>query len=165
MFTVKWSWQWLSILWDCPPCLVVEVLLYIHRNRRVIRDGSPGRPPRLSYSSSTLLFLSGKPLLLYCTLLLHLFFSCLLTFVGVKCSKDMKNCLKGFSGKFVHISGMHKSAIFTGIVARNARNQSFLWGFAFFTCTSCKKHGCRGGWRLNMGGGGGVTNQCQKEVV
>ena len=30
---------------------VVEVLLYVHRNRRFIRDGSPGRPPRLSHSS------------------------------------------------------------------------------------------------------------------
>ena len=29
----------------------VEVLLYVHRNRRLIRDGSPGRPPRLSHSS------------------------------------------------------------------------------------------------------------------
>ena len=26
-------------------------LLYVHRNRRFIRDGSPGRPPRLSHSS------------------------------------------------------------------------------------------------------------------
>ena len=25
--------------------LVAEVLLYVHRNRRLIRDGSPGRPP------------------------------------------------------------------------------------------------------------------------
>ena len=25
--------------------------LYVHRNRRLIRDGSPGRPPRLSHSS------------------------------------------------------------------------------------------------------------------
>ena len=30
---------------------LVEVLLYVHRNRRFIRDGSPGRPSRLSYSS------------------------------------------------------------------------------------------------------------------
>ena len=30
------------------------VLLYVHRNRRFIRDGSPGRPPRLSHSSWTL---------------------------------------------------------------------------------------------------------------
>ena len=30
---------------------LVEVLLYVHRNRRFIRDGSPGRPPRLSHSS------------------------------------------------------------------------------------------------------------------
>ena len=29
----------------------VEVLPYVHRNRRYIRDGSPGRPPRLSHSS------------------------------------------------------------------------------------------------------------------
>ena len=35
-----------------PVDFVVEVLLYIHRNRRYIRDGSPGRPPRLSHSSS-----------------------------------------------------------------------------------------------------------------
>ena len=26
-----------------------SVLLYVHRNRRFIRDGSPGRPPRLSH--------------------------------------------------------------------------------------------------------------------
>ena len=31
--------------------VVVEVLLYVHRNRRFIRDGSPGRPSRLSHSS------------------------------------------------------------------------------------------------------------------
>ena len=30
---------------------LVEVLPYVHRNRRFIRDGSPGRPPRLSHSS------------------------------------------------------------------------------------------------------------------
>ena len=33
------------------PTIVVEVLIYVHRNRRFIRDGSPGRPPRLSHSS------------------------------------------------------------------------------------------------------------------
>ena len=27
-----------------------EVLLYVHKNRRLIRDGSPGRPPRLSHT-------------------------------------------------------------------------------------------------------------------
>ena len=27
------------------------MLLYVHRNRRLIRDGSPGRPSRLSHSS------------------------------------------------------------------------------------------------------------------
>ena len=31
-------------------CTVIEVLLYVHRNRRFIMDGSPGRPPRLSHS-------------------------------------------------------------------------------------------------------------------
>ena len=31
---------------------LVEVLLYVHRNRRLIRDGSPGRPPPLLHSSS-----------------------------------------------------------------------------------------------------------------
>ena len=31
-----------------------SVLLYVHRNRRLIRDGSPGRPPPLSHSSSAL---------------------------------------------------------------------------------------------------------------
>ena len=31
----------------------LEMLLYVHRNRRFIRDGSPGRPPRLSHSSWT----------------------------------------------------------------------------------------------------------------
>ena len=36
--------------------LVVEVLLYVHRNRRLIMDGSPGRPPRLSHSSWTLTY-------------------------------------------------------------------------------------------------------------
>ena len=31
--------------------VVAEVLFYVHRNRRLIRDRSPGRPPRLSHSS------------------------------------------------------------------------------------------------------------------
>ena len=30
--------------------VVVEVLIYVHGNRRLIRDGSPGRPPRLSHT-------------------------------------------------------------------------------------------------------------------
>ena len=29
----------------------VEGLLYVHRNRMLIRDESPGRPPRLSHTS------------------------------------------------------------------------------------------------------------------
>ena len=32
-------------------CTLVEVLLYVHRNRRFIRDGRPGRAPRLSHNS------------------------------------------------------------------------------------------------------------------
>ena len=32
----------------------VEVLPYVRRNRRFIRDGTPGRPPRLSHSSCAL---------------------------------------------------------------------------------------------------------------
>ena len=31
--------------------VVIEVLLYVLRNCRFIRDGSLGRPPRLSHSS------------------------------------------------------------------------------------------------------------------
>ena len=38
-------------LWFCP-WWWWSVLLDVHRNRRLIRDGSPGRPPRLSHSSS-----------------------------------------------------------------------------------------------------------------
>ena len=34
--------------------MLVEVLLYVHRNRRFIRDGNPGRPPRLSHGSRAL---------------------------------------------------------------------------------------------------------------
>ena len=35
----------------CLKLFDAEVLLYVHRNRRLIWDGSPGRPPRLSHSS------------------------------------------------------------------------------------------------------------------
>ena len=38
-------------VYDVTYTVMVEVLLYVHRNRRFIRDGSPGRPPRLSHSS------------------------------------------------------------------------------------------------------------------
>ena len=41
--------------------LLVEVLIYIHRNCRFIRDGSPGRPPCLSHSSWVLLSCSEPP--------------------------------------------------------------------------------------------------------
>ena len=37
----------------------VEVLLYVHRNHRFIRHGSPGRPPRLSHSSGRVYFFIG----------------------------------------------------------------------------------------------------------
>ena len=38
----------ISVPWCCQSKGdVVEVLFYVHRNRRLIRDGSPGRPPRL----------------------------------------------------------------------------------------------------------------------
>ena len=40
------------------------VLLYVHRNRRLIRDRSPGQPPRLSHSSWTL-FTGVKQIILY----------------------------------------------------------------------------------------------------
>ena len=46
---------WADILGTKPTLiLLVEVLLYVHRNHRFIRDGSPGRPPQLSHSSWTL---------------------------------------------------------------------------------------------------------------
>ena len=34
----------------CVVYVDVEVLLYVHRNRRVIRDGNIGRPPRLTFT-------------------------------------------------------------------------------------------------------------------
>ena len=37
-------------------CRCCWVLLYVHRNRRLIRDGSPGWPPRLSHSSCALTY-------------------------------------------------------------------------------------------------------------
>ena len=41
--------------------MLVEVLLYVHRNRRFIRDGSPERPPRLSHSSWALMTVQFSP--------------------------------------------------------------------------------------------------------
>ena len=46
---------------------VVEVLLYAHRNRRSVRDGSAGRPPRLSHSSWALSLYSAITML-FCKL-------------------------------------------------------------------------------------------------
>ena len=42
-----------------------EVLLYVHRSRRFIRDGSPGRPPRLSHRSWALRSYDVAEVLLY----------------------------------------------------------------------------------------------------
>ena len=39
------------VCFGSPVVVVVEVLLYVHRNRRLIRDGSRGRSPRLSHNS------------------------------------------------------------------------------------------------------------------
>ena len=50
-----------SFFFHCPQ-VVAEVLLYVHRNHRFIRDGSPGRPPRLSLSSWAL---CSRSMLLY----------------------------------------------------------------------------------------------------
>ena len=36
------------------------MLLYVHRNCRLIRDGSPGRPPRLLH-----FYVAGSPLVLF----------------------------------------------------------------------------------------------------
>ena len=42
------------------------VLFYVHRNcRLIVRDGSPGWPPRLSHSSWTLIYLSASALAAY----------------------------------------------------------------------------------------------------
>ena len=52
MYVQRRSWTQFG---QCHPVcsIVVEVLLYVHRNRRFIKlgDGSIGRPPRLSHSS------------------------------------------------------------------------------------------------------------------
>ena len=40
-----------SCLRACLGVVEVQVLLYVQRNRRLIRDGSPEPPPRLSHSS------------------------------------------------------------------------------------------------------------------
>ena len=41
------------------------MFLYVHRNRRLIRDRSPGRPPRLSHSSWALLEPVHGPMYVY----------------------------------------------------------------------------------------------------
>ena len=62
-FVLTGSFLWTTALHcysaDQKTCLCLsiqfdEVLFYVHRNCRLIRDGSPGRPPRLSFSSWTL---------------------------------------------------------------------------------------------------------------
>ena len=49
--------------------VVVEALLYVHRNRRLIRDGSPGRPPRLALTQ----LLSSVKLCCYFFILFYFF--------------------------------------------------------------------------------------------
>jgi len=48
--------------------LMVEVLLYIHRNRRFIRDRSPGCPPWPSHSSWPLIIFSVCKAIWSCTI-------------------------------------------------------------------------------------------------
>ena len=56
-----WRPAWLSHSpWALCILVVGWVLLYVHRNRRLIRDGSPGRPPRRSHSSLALKVYSGS---------------------------------------------------------------------------------------------------------
>ena len=42
------------------------MLLYVHRNRRFIRDGSPGRPPRLSHSFLSSVFSGVRATVFVC---------------------------------------------------------------------------------------------------
>ena len=44
---------------------VVKVLLYVHRNCRLIMDGSPGRSPQLSHSSWALTNINDDELMLH----------------------------------------------------------------------------------------------------
>ena len=48
---------------------LVEVLLYVHRNRRLIRDGSPGLPPQLTFTQ-LLFYVSVCVLHLNCLLVM-----------------------------------------------------------------------------------------------
>ena len=51
LFADEWEQRYaLKVVGDFVGC----VSLYVHRNRRLIRDGSPGRPPPLSHSSGVL---------------------------------------------------------------------------------------------------------------
>ena len=45
------AFNWPPVYNACCTKLYGWVLLYVHKKRRLIRDGSPGRPPRLSHSS------------------------------------------------------------------------------------------------------------------
>ena len=66
-----------SFIW-----LVDEVLLYVHRNRRFNRDGSPGRSPRLSQYSWARLFDSVAACVLYTTMLMNFVVDCPLSTVN-----------------------------------------------------------------------------------
>ena len=48
--------SYINVRWLPGLRLVGWVLLYVHRNRRLFRDGRPGRPPRLSHSSWALTY-------------------------------------------------------------------------------------------------------------
>ena len=47
------------------------VLRYVHRNRRRIRDGSPGRPARLSHSSWALMMMMMMTMTMMSTFIAH----------------------------------------------------------------------------------------------
>ena len=67
---------WYRACWTspsaCMQCVPTHsfgwVLLYVHRNRRLIRDGSPGRPPRPSHSSRALATHSHRNIFTHSTL-------------------------------------------------------------------------------------------------
>ena len=55
------SWHIRDKLWPMPKH--GSVILYVHGNRRLVKTDSPGRPPRLSHSSWTMLVTVGFVLL------------------------------------------------------------------------------------------------------
>ena len=62
-YTTRWPLHWAAESVDRKQLQLAQadvgwVLLYVHRNRRFIRDWSPGRPPGLSHSSWALVELT-----------------------------------------------------------------------------------------------------------